>query len=83
MWVRTLVAAVVVVAVPMAVVGARPAAKSKNNNSNRRICQVRGETGSRLGNVRVCRTKAEWDEIRADERAVVERVQNRKVLNGT
>jgi hypothetical protein len=83
MWVRTLIAAIAVVAVPMAVMGARPATKSKRNNSTRKICEVRGETGSRLGGVRVCRTKAEWDEIRSDERAVIERVQNRKVLNGT
>lgn len=82
MRVRTLIAAVAVIAVPMAVMGARPAAKSKGNNSTRRICEVRGETGSRLGNVRVCRTKAEWDEIRSDERGVIERVQNRKVLSG-
>lgn len=82
MWVRTLIAATAVVAIPIAVMGARPAVKSSGNKSTRKICQVRGEIGSRLKAVRVCRTKAEWDEIKTDERGVIERVQNRKVLSG-
>jgi hypothetical protein len=78
---RTLIAAVAVVAVPIAVMGAQPAVKARKD-SNRRICEIRGTTGSRLGAVRVCRTKAQWDEVRADERAVIERTQSRKALNG-
>jgi hypothetical protein len=79
MLVRTLIAAAAVVAIPIAVVGRQPPRKGRDN-STRKICEIRGTTGSRLGTVRVCRTKAQWDEIKADERAIIERVQNRKVL---
>jgi hypothetical protein len=79
MLVRSLIAAAAVVAIPIAVVGQQPARKARDD-STRKICEIRGTTGSRLGTVRVCRTKAQWDEVRAEERAVIERVQNRKVL---
>jgi hypothetical protein len=79
MLVRSLIAAAAVVAIPIAVVGQQPPRKARDDSS-RKICEIRGTTGSRLGTVRVCRTKAQWDEVRADERAVIERVQNRKVL---
>lgn len=81
MWVRTLIAAAAVVAIPVAVIGARPPAKA-SKDSTRKICEVRGNTGSRLGAVRVCRTRAEWQEVKAEERATIERTQSRKALNG-
>lgn len=81
MWVRTLIAAAAVVVIPVAVIGARPPAKAPKDSS-RKICEVRGNTGSRLGAVRVCRTRAEWQEVKAEERATIERTQSRKALNG-
>jgi hypothetical protein len=81
MSVRTLIAAAAVIAIPIAVTGAEPARKARGNDSTRKICEIRSTTGSRLGAVRVCRTKAEWDEVKAEERGVIERVQNRKALS--
>lgn len=81
MLIRIMVAAAAVVAIPIAVVGAEPARKA-SNPSTKKICEIRDTTGSRLGAVRICRTKAEWAETKAEERAVLERVQSRKALNG-
>lgn len=80
MLVRTLIAVAAVVAIPIAVTGAEPVRKSGSDFSTRKICEIRNTTGTRLGAVRVCRTKAEWDAVKAEEREIIERVQNRKVL---
>ena len=42
---------------------------------NQIICVSETVTGSRLGTRRVCRTRAEWAEHRAQTRTVIERVQ--------
>jgi hypothetical protein len=76
MLVRRLISTLAVIAIPVAVIGAEPAPRSRDNPSTRKVCEVRGETGSRLGNVRVCRTKAERDQAKLESRRVVERIQN-------
>jgi len=76
MLVRRLISTLAVVAIPMAVIGAEPAPRSRDNASTRKICEIRGETGSRLGSVRVCRTKAERDQAKMEARRVAERIQN-------
>lgn len=69
-------AALVVTSVPIAMqeadgqTAARPAEK--------RYCTVTRETGSRLGGVRRCRTKAEQDAYRAEAQKSVERIQSQK-----
>ncbi len=47
-----------------------------------RICKADGETGSRLGRTRTCKTRAEWDAQRQDQRATLDRAQTRQ-LNRT
>ncbi|MGZ8349147.1 MAG: hypothetical protein ACXWU2_03885 [Allosphingosinicella sp.] len=42
------------------------------------VCVNQGEIGSRLARRRICRTRAEWDDIRSEERKQVEEVQNFK-----
>ena len=74
---RTFVAAVAVVAIPMAVLDAEPPAKP-SDDSTKRICEVTGTIGTRLGNVRRCRTKAEREEAKQEARRVVDRIQNMK-----
>ena len=69
-----IIAAVTVVTVPLAVNGA----EGQTPPSEKRYCQVTKETGSRLGGVRRCRTKAEWDAEKAEGRATVERIQSGK-----
>lgn len=39
------------------------------------ICEKEQETGSRLGGRRVCHTKEEWDQIRAETRQNLEKIQ--------
>jgi hypothetical protein len=43
--------------------------------ATRRICRVTGTIGTRLGRNRVCKTRAEWDEFRRDQRNMVEAFQ--------
>jgi hypothetical protein len=43
--------------------------------STKKICKVENQIGTRLGSKKICRTRAEWDQIRAHGRQVVERVQ--------
>ena len=44
-------------------------------NSNQIVCVREAITGSRLAQQRVCRTRAEWAEYRAQARNTVDRVQ--------
>ena len=46
------------------------------------ICENQTEIGSRVSRRRVCRTRAEWDELEEQTRRVVERVQMNKTTSG-
>lgn len=78
---RALIAAAAVVATPIAL-GAQATIEPRND-STRKICRVEGEVGSRLGGVRRCRTKTEWDEEKAQARQLVDRVQHMRPINCT
>lgn len=67
-------AAIVVVSVPLTIQGA----EGQTPPSEKRYCEVNLPTGSRLGAVRRCRTKAERDAARAESRNTVERIQSGK-----
>ena len=43
------------------------------------VCRVTGETGSRLQRSRICKTRAEWDELRREQRNTIDRAQTRQV----
>jgi hypothetical protein len=75
---RALTAALAVVAAPIAL-GAQPTTQPRDD-STRKICRTDGTAGSRLGGVRRCRTKAEWDAEKAEARQVVDRVQNMRPI---
>ena len=74
MKVRAVLAAIAVIAVPVAVQGEDPPAR-KADDQDRVICEVTHPPGSRLGGVRRCRTLAEWAQYRAETRDVVHRIQ--------
>lgn len=79
MIIRTFVAAVAVIAIPMAVVGAEPQQSTrKSDHSTKKVCDVAQPTGSRLGGIRRCRTAAEREEHKAEARQVVDRIQMMK-----
>ena len=65
----------VVVAMPLAVQGAEGQTAAPKE---KRYCEVNQQIGTRLGAVRVCRTKAERDAVRAEGKAVAERIQSQK-----
>ena len=57
-------------------------ADEKEAGQPKMICRTQTEIGSRLNRRRVCRTQAQWDEIEAQTRQVVERVQSFKQTSG-
>jgi hypothetical protein len=64
-----------VVAVPMTVQGMQAPTKAP---AEKRYCEVNQPTGSRLGAVRRCRTKAEREQAKQEARTTVERIQAMK-----
>jgi len=49
-----------------------------NDDPNEVICVSQPTTGSRVNRVRVCRTRAQWAELRQESRNTVDRVQTMK-----
>jgi hypothetical protein len=60
---------------------APPTQKAKD--SNRMICEKQEELGSRLGGKKVCKTAAEWQEWRQQNRDVLEDWQRQHTNPGT
>jgi hypothetical protein len=50
--------------------------EAKDNDQSRVVCVQSNEIGSRLRQRRTCRTKAQWDEYRANVRMQVARKQS-------
>jgi hypothetical protein len=78
---RLIIAAVAIAALPLSMA----AAESKSGKaaySTKRICKVEGETGSRLGGVKRCRTQQEWDALKRETRDQIDRAQNLKTHTG-
>ena len=82
MSVRALLAAIVVISVPIAVNGAEPQTRQTPDPQAKKTCTVHSEIGSRLNRVRVCRTAAEREAAKQEQRQVVDRVQANKVSFG-
>ena len=61
-----------------------PAATSKNagSNANEVVCERHVITGSRLGSRRICMTRAQWADLRLQDRQEVEKVQTRRGMKG-
>jgi hypothetical protein len=68
-------AAIAVIAVPIAVQGAQPPAKAP---TAKRVCTITPTLGSRVNNVRRCRSREELEREKQESRQVVERVQSMK-----
>lgn len=82
MSVRALLAAIVVVSVPIAVNGEPQAPQQKPAPQEKRVCSVRSEIGSRINTVRTCRSASEREAARQEQRQIIDRVQNLKVSFG-
>ena len=77
---RLVMAAIAVVAVPVALYAQAPAPVAPSK-SERRVCESTVDIGSRLGRARRCYSKAEHDAMKAESRDVVDRVQSLKIFN--
>ena len=83
MSVRVLLAALAAVSVPIAVNGAEPQThQQKVSPQAKRTCTVRPEIGSRINTIRSCRSRAETEEARQEQRRTIDRVQANKVSFG-
>ncbi len=49
---------------------------------NQQICRSQRETGSMLARTRVCKTRAEWDAERRDNRQALDRSQTNRSTSG-
>ena len=49
---------------------------------NAMVCRNLRETGSMLNRTRVCKTRAEWDAERRDNRQSIDRTQSNRQMNG-
>lgn len=56
-------------------------ANSNASDANRLICEKESETGSRLASHKICKTKAQWDDIRRDQRGETEHVQMQRSMD--
>ena len=81
---RFLVAgATMIAAAAVAATAQTPAATAENNNTQEKVvCKSVSEIGSRLNRRRVCRTRAQWEELESQTRQTVERVQSTKTTSG-
>ena len=42
------------------------------------VCRLSNDTGSRLGRVRVCKTNAQWAEMRRQTKESIDRIQSNR-----
>jgi hypothetical protein len=57
-------------------------AETDKNRSDRVICKTTEELGTRLKRNRICRTAAEWNTERQENRAMLQRMQTNKYCGG-
>jgi hypothetical protein len=60
-----------------------PSVQQKSKDPNRMICEKQEELGSRLGGKKICKTAAEWQEWRQQNRDVLEDWQRQHTNPGT
>ena len=52
------------------------------DNSNEVVCERQEITGSRLGTRRICKTRAQWADLKLQDRQEVEQAQTRRGMKG-
>ena len=57
---------------------AKPQSKSEGKAGSERICRRWTKTGTRLGQSRVCKTRAEWDDELFEMRSIINQTQANK-----
>lgn len=61
-----------------AVSTAQPSAVAKKSDSNQIVCEKQKVPGSRLASAKVCKTRAEWADLRLQDRMDLERAQTQR-----
>ncbi len=59
-----------------------PPARQKTSDPNEVICEKQEVIGSRLATRRVCRTRAQWADLKLQDRQEIERVQVQRGMKG-
>ena len=81
------IALMVALAAPAAAQGTaaaqQPAPTAKAKDPDRIICERQEEIGSRLGGKKICKTAAQWDEERQQERDALEKFQRQNTSTGS
>lgn len=77
---RALLAAVAIIAVPIAVQGAEPDTRAPTARP-KRICEAYSDVSSRLRNVRRCRSADERAQAKQEARQIVDRIQAMKATS--
>ena len=80
---RALVAAAMgaLIAAP-AMAQASASAHQKAQDPNEIVCEKQEVTGSRLATRRVCKTRAEWADLKLQDRQEIERIQTQRGMKG-
>lgn len=65
-----------------AIAGTPPPASKKNPDPNEVVCEKQQLGGSRLVTRRVCRTRAQWADMKLQDRQELERVQVQRGMKG-
>jgi hypothetical protein len=67
----------------VAVAGESPSNKSSSKvNPDKIVCRTVGDTGSRLSRSRVCKTNAQWVEMRRQTQETIDHIQNSRAASG-
>ena len=69
-------AGLVMAAAPASETTAPDAAARASAYSTKKICREETDIGTRLGGKRICRTRAEWDQIKSESRKTTEKIQS-------
>ena len=54
---------------------ARSGVKGDRDYREKKICRVQETIGSRVSGTRICRTRAEWEDLKVQSRRTIERIQ--------
>ena len=79
--IKLAVAAIFLVAQGAAATAQTRTVGTKADPDKKKICRVQTDIGTRLSGKRVCRTAAEWAQVRAEARRTVERIQDFKATS--
>lgn len=58
------------------------AANAQHDPANDVVCERQQDTGTRLSSHKICHTRAQWQQLRYDDRDAIEKIQRERPMNG-